>query len=182
MTDMGLSKLTLDPQDADDALAQLALAYDLDPDDLNVIVSLGVAYEELNMFEESDLLHEKAIQKFPDEALLLNNYSYSLGERGVHLEHALEMAKKAVTMDPENGAFLDTIGWIYYQLGDYEKARDYILKAISKREDSSVVIEHLGDVYFKLGNIEKAKEYWNQALQKDPDNRELKQKISSNEI
>ena len=62
------------------------------------------------------------------------------------------------------------------------KSEGYILKAISKREDSSVVIEHLGDVYFKLGNIEKAKEYWNQALQKDPDNRELKQKISSNEI
>lgn len=166
----------------EEAMTVLQKAYQMDPDDLNIIVSLGVAYEELNMFPESDSLHETAIQKYPEEALLLNNYAYSLGERGIQLERALEMAKKAISIEPDNGAYLDTIGWIYYQLGDYEKAKQYILDAVSKREDSSVVIEHLGDVYFKLGNIEKAKEYWKQALQKDPGNEELRQKISNNEI
>jgi len=157
-------------------------AYQSNPTDLNIIVSLGVAYEELKMYPESDSLHEAAIRSYPNEALLLNNYSYSLGDRGIHLDRALEMAKKAITIDPENGAFLDTIGWIYFKNGDFEKAREYIEKAVSKREDSSVVIEHLGDVYFKLGNLEKASEYWNQALQKDPDNEVLKQKIQDNEI
>jgi tetratricopeptide (TPR) repeat protein len=166
----------------EEAVKILENAYQSNPKDLNIIVSLGVAYEELKMYPESDSLHEAAIRSYPDEALLLNNYSYSLGDRGIHLERALEMAKKAITMDPENGAFLDTIGWIYFKSGNLEKAREYIEKAISKREDSAVVIEHLGDVYFKLGNLEKASEYWNQALQKDPDNEVLKKKIQDNEI
>ena len=166
----------------DEAVKILEKVHQAEPDDLNIIVSLGVAYEELKMFAESDSLHESAIRQFPEEALLLNNYSYSLGERGIHLDRALEMAKKAVSIEPENGAFLDTIGWIYFKTGDYEKAKEFIQKAITKREESAVVVEHLGDVYFKLGNIEKAREYWNQALQKDPDNKELKQKISNNEI
>ena len=166
----------------DEAVKVLEKAYQSNPDDLNIIVSLGVAYEELKMYTESDSLHESAIRTYPNEALLLNNYGYSLGDRGIHLDRALEMAKKAIIIDPENGAYLDTIGWIYFKSGDFEKAREYIENALSKREDSAVVIEHLGDVYFKLGNLEKASEYWNQALQKDPDNKFLKQKINDNEI
>lgn len=166
----------------DEAMKVLEKAYHSNPDDLNIIVSLGVAYEELKMYPESDSLHEAAIRTYPNEALLLNNYSYSLGDRGIHLDRALEMAKKAITIDPENGAYLDTIGWIYFKSGDFERAREYIEKAVSMREDSAVVIEHLGDIYFKLGNLEKASEYWNRALQKDPDNTFLKQKIKDNEI
>ena len=85
-------------------------------------------------------------------------------------------------MDSENGAYLDTIGWIHYNLGNYEKARDYIFQAISFREDSAIVIEHLGDVYYKLGDIDEALEYWNQAFEKNTANSELKKKIESNEI
>lgn len=166
----------------EEAIKILEQAYRLDSTDLNTIVSLGVAYQELKLYAKSDSIHEAALEQYPDEALLLNNYSYSLSERGIHLERALEMAKKAVDREPENGAYLDTMGWIYYKMGDYEKAKEYIQRAVANREDSPVVLEHLGDVYYQLGDLGKAREYWNQALEKDPDNEGLRQKIRDNEI
>jgi tetratricopeptide (TPR) repeat protein len=78
-------------------------------------------------------------------------------------------------------AYLDTIGWIYFKLGDYEKAKYYIQMAVEKG-GSPVVIEHLGDVYFKLGNIDKAIEYWKKALEKNPSNEKLKEKIKGGKI
>lgn len=166
----------------DEALNVLSKAYRINPKNLNVIISLGVVYEELKMYEESDSLNEAALKLYPNEALLLNNYSYSLSERGFQLDRALQMAEKAIELDPDNGAYLDTIGWIHFKLGNYEKARDYILKAVEQREDSAVVVEHLGDVYFKLGDLNNALKYWHRALEKDSENIELKNKIENNEI
>lgn len=160
-----------------EALAPLEKAYQLDNRNLNNIVSLGALYEELQMWAEEDSLYLHALEIFPDEAILLNNYSYSLSVRGIRLDEALELALKALSQEPENGAYLDTVGWIYFKMGNYEKALEYISKAVSLREDSAVVIEHLGDVYYKLGDFTQAKKYWQQALEKEPDNLELKKKL-----
>ncbi|RMF54915.1 MAG: tetratricopeptide repeat protein, partial [Calditrichaeota bacterium] len=108
---------------------------------------------------------------------LLNNFSYSLAERGIRLEEALEMANRALELEPNNGAFLDTVGWIYFKLGDYQQALYYIKRAVEHREGSAEVLEHLGDVYYQLGEQEKAQEYWQKAYEKDPDNKALKAKI-----
>ena len=62
----------------------------------------------------------------------MNNYSYTLAERGERLELALEMAKKAIEQEPDNPSYLDTIGRVYFKLGNYEKAREYISKAVEK--------------------------------------------------
>jgi tetratricopeptide (TPR) repeat protein len=165
-----------------EALKFLKTAYQKDPKNLNTIISLGVVYEELGMYTESDSLHENALRIYPDEALLLNNYSYSLGVRGKQLTRALEMAERAIQMDSTNGAFLDTIGWIHFKLGNFEQAKAYILNALSHRENSAEVIEHLGDVYYKLGDLNKAREYWQQASEIEPENDSLKKKLDNNEI
>ena len=104
----------------------------------------------------------------------------AISERDIQLAYALSLAKKAVAAQPENGAYLDTIGWIYYKLGNYDMALEYIKKSLDNREDGPVVIEHLGDVYLKLGYPDEAKIYWRRALQIDNDNEELKRKIEAN--
>ncbi len=177
---LGLYGSTLSQLNRDrEALDILERANRLDPKNLNTIVSLGIIYDRLKMFQKSDSLYEAALKIYPDYPLLLNNYSYSLCEREIQLERALKMAMRALEQEPENGAFLDTVGWIYYKMGDYQTALKYIQKAIELREDSPVVIEHLGDIYYKLGNTEEARKYWQKAFEKDPSNQQLKEKLQS---
>lgn len=159
------------------AMNALQKAYKLKPEDLNTIVTLGIIYDELKQYSALDSLFDAALVIYPDNALLLNNYSYSLGERGIQLERALEMSRHAVELEPGNGAYLDTIGWIYFKLGNYQEALQFIKKAIGTREESAEVLEHLGDVYYQLGEIGNAQKYWLKALEKDPGNQILKNKL-----
>jgi tetratricopeptide (TPR) repeat protein len=159
------------------ALEPLEKAVKLDPNSTNNIASLAALYDKLKMWNKSDSLYEIALKQDPDNALLLNNYSYSLTDRGIDLEKAKQMVEKALSIDPDNGAYLDTIGWIYYNLGQYKEALSFIQKALNAREDSAEVIEHMGDVYYKLGQPDEARKYWEQAIEKDPQNSELKEKI-----
>jgi tetratricopeptide (TPR) repeat protein len=80
---------------------------------------------------------------------------------------------RALETDPENGAYLDSMGWIYFTMGDYEKALEYIKRAHALNMESVEVATHLGDVYEKLGMKEKAIEVWQEALKLDDDNHEL---------
>ncbi len=163
----------------EESLVSYNKALQLDPYNLNALSSLPVVYEMLGMFAQSDSLYEVAIERYPDNALLLNNYSYSLSERDLQLERALEMAQTAVAAQPDRAAYLDTIGWIYYKLGKYDEAERYIKQSIVLQPDSPVVLEHLGDVYFKLGNVELAKQYWKQSLELDSGNQTLTEKLEA---
>ncbi len=177
---LGLYGSVLDQMgETEKAVAPLEKALRLEPDHLNSIVALANVYDKLKMWEKCDSLYEAALRLYPDNPLLLNNYSYSLTVRGKDLDRALEMAKKAVQMEPNNGAYLDTMGWIYYQLGDYQKALEYVQKAVETREQSAEVLDHLGDIYHKLGQPEQARTYWQKALELEPDNQKIKAKLQN---
>jgi Flp pilus assembly protein TadD len=135
------------------------------PDWVGAMSSLAGAYESLKSFALADTLYTQALRLEPGNATVLNNYGYSLTERGIRLDEALEMSRKAIETEPENGAFLDTMGWIFFRLGEYEKALPLIEKAYGMRSDSPEVIEHLGDVYDKLGRKEDAARMWEKALE-----------------
>lgn len=155
---------------------QQALA--LDPKNLNALSSLPVVYESLKMYALSDSSYQMALRQLPTSALILNNYAYSLAERDVRLDKAREMSERALKMEPNNGSYLDTMGWILYKLGDFKNAEDYLLRAIKTRDSSSIVFEHLGDAYLKLGNPTQAMLFWTKAIELDPKNKELKDKIT----
>ena len=142
------------------------------PDGVPYISALAGVYESLNDYQKSDDLYNKALQLEPENALILNNYGYSLSERGVRLDEAIKMAQKALEIDPTNGAYLDTMGWIYYKLGQYEEALRFIEEAYAVRK-SAEVTKHLGDVYDKLGMKDRARETWEKALELDSDNPEI---------
>jgi Tfp pilus assembly protein PilF len=150
----------------------------INPKDVEAIGQLALVYEGLKKLDESDSLYEEALRLDPQNHLILNNYGYSLADRGIQLERALSMATKAIEAQPENTSYLDTIGWVYFRLGRYRDAETYIKKAISKGEASAVVYEHLGDVYFRLNEPDRALEQWNAALKLDASNMELKGKIT----
>jgi tetratricopeptide (TPR) repeat protein len=160
-----------------DSRVALERAHELNPQDINVLSSLGLTYDALKMHAESDSVYEKALRIDPDYALVLNNYAYSLSERNIDLSRAMTMSKRSLEKDSLNSSYLDTYGWILYQLGRYPEALEYIKKAIDAGDASPVVLEHLGDVYAKLNDYENAVHFWNKALEKDKKNSSLKSKI-----
>jgi len=165
-------------EQSEKAAEALERAYELNPKDMNTLSTLALTYDGMQRFQDSDRLYEEALKIDPKSHLILNNYSYSLAERGLQLERALEMAKEAVQAEPDNAAYLDTLGWIFYKLGKLKEAEEYIAKAVATGKASSVVVEHLGDVYSKLGQKDKAMEMWQKALDMNSKNQALRDKIS----
>lgn len=160
-----------------DALPFITKALEGNEENVQVLLALAACYSELRRDEEADSVYAKILDLDPDNPTALNNYSYSLAERGIRLEEALVMVEKALQAEPENGAFLDTMGWVYFKMGNYHKALEYILRSVQVRPGSAEVIEHLGDVYEKLGERGSALQYWKKALELDPSRTHLEQKL-----
>ncbi len=162
----------------EEAIPYLEKAIEMREDWLSAISTLAGIFDQLKRYEKSDSLFNEALRLDPDNALINNNYSYSLSERGIRLDEAMEMVQKALKQDPENGAYLDTMGWIYYQIGEYEKALEYIHKAYLVRQESAILADHLGDVYHKLEMKEEARKAWEQALELDENNQDILKKLN----
>jgi tetratricopeptide (TPR) repeat protein len=94
------------------------------------------------------------------------------------LKRALTLAKKAITLEPENASYLDTIGWIYFKLDNHGKAREYIESSIKINGENAIVLEHLGDVLMKFQKTQDALDYYKRALSLDKDNTRLINKVS----
>jgi tetratricopeptide (TPR) repeat protein len=161
-----------------EAARVLERARELNSKDVDAVAQLALVYDAMKRFEDSDALYEEALRLDPANHLVLNNYAYSLAERDVNLERALEMSQKAVDVQPENASYLDTIGWIYFRLARYAEAEKYIKQAISKGEANAVVYEHLGDIYYRMNQKDLAIEHWNMALKLDENNSKLRDKIA----
>jgi tetratricopeptide (TPR) repeat protein len=160
-----------------EAVPYLRTALNKNPGRVDVMSSLANAYDSLQEYERSDSLYRASLKLDPENSTILNNYAYSLSQREMRLEEALEMAERALESEPENGAFLDTVGWIYYKKQEYGKALDYIQKSISVRTGSAEVFEHLGDVYSRLGRTDEARKAWESALELDEDNLSILKKL-----
>ena len=100
-------------------------------------------------------------------------------ERGEKLDMGLVLIRKALASDPENGAFLDTLGWIYYMQGRYIDALNELQKAKQTVDGDPAVWGHLGDTYLKLGNLNAAIEHWKKALNLNPDSRQLIERLEA---
>ena len=160
-----------------EAAGALEKALQLNDKQVDALTALGLVYDELKRHEDSDSMYERAIRIAPQNHLLLNNYGYSLAERGIQLERALAMSKEAVRQQPLNTSYLDTFGWIFFQRGEYEEAARYVKKAVDLGSTSTVIHEHLGDIYYKLSQKEKAIEFWQKAVELDGNNTSAKGKL-----
>lgn len=161
------------------AISVLQQAVKLDTNNLDAWNQLAILHSSGGNLPASDAAYEKVLQIDPNNALANNNYAYSLSERKMHLDRAQSMIEKALQSEPKNPSYLDTMGWILFQRGEYKKSLEYILQAIEHGEVSATIYEHLGDAYQKVGDKDKATQAWREALRKDPNRTSLKERLSN---
>ena len=140
--------------------------------------------DKINKWEDAKNLFLKLLKKNPSDTFTLNYVSYKLSLRDEELGYALKLIKKALTLDPENGYFLDTIGWVEFKRKNFNNAVFYLEKASSILPNSAEVLDHLGDCYFKLGRSREAIYQWKRALKYEEDKiviKNISQKIKENE-
>jgi Tfp pilus assembly protein PilF len=171
----------------DDAIDILNSGKNLVVDDNQILAqfysSLGDAYHSTEEHPQSDNAYEMALKLEPNNVIVLNNYAYYLSIRGMELNKAESMAKKANDLSPNVASFQDTYGWVLYKKQNYQNALFWINEAIKNGGgEDPVVYEHLGDVQLKLNNIEEAVEAWKKALKFGGDPDVLNMKIKQNSV
>lgn len=142
-----------------------------------LLATLGGVYAEQGDTTAAEAAYQEAIAADPSNATALNNYAYSLAERGAQLEEALALAQQAVEHAPREAAFLDTLGWVHYKLGNLYDARTWMERAVETGEASAAVYEHLGDVLLALDLPEQARVQWQKALEQDPDRESARERL-----
>lgn len=139
-------------------------------------MQLAISCEKLNdvpCFKEN---FSYIIEKDTANHNALNYLGYSLIDRNMELDKAIDMVKKALSYDPDNPAYLDSLAWGYYRKGDYKEALAAILKSIEKMDYDSIVWEHLGHIYLKLGDFDNA--WFSFQLSNDLNNQEKNIKLA----
>ena len=116
------------------------------PDSRNTKHNLALIYDQIGEWSKSDELYLDLVATDSTDAQAFNNYAYSLADRNEDFELALELAKNAIRLVPKSVPYLDTIGWIYYKLNDYEKAIEFIRESLSIDSSNPVIQDHLNAV------------------------------------
>ena len=174
---LGLAHYSL--KEFEDAEVFYTKALSLDTSSIPAMHALAMVYDQNKKWDKSDKLYTDLITINTKDAQAYNNYAYSLIERNEEVDYALTLAKKAIELSPKTSSYLDTIGWIYFKLNDFEQAKEFIGQAIVYDESSSVVLEHYGDILIELNELDEALIFYNKALDLDQENLELREKISN---
>jgi tetratricopeptide (TPR) repeat protein len=136
------------------------------PEDRTYLLFLRGEWAECQKhFEPAEQFFRQALEQDPASAMTLNYLGYMLADKGIKLPEALKMIRKAVDLDPLNGAYLDSLGWAYFKMSDYESAEQYLRKAVERDSSDPSVHDHLGDLYEKTGRIRLAAAQWEISIQ-----------------
>jgi tetratricopeptide (TPR) repeat protein len=133
----------------------------------------GICYERAHQWPKAEADLKKALTLFPDQPHVLNYLGYSWIDQGVHLDDGMDMIKKAVQQRPDDGYIVDSLGWAYYQLGNYEEAVKQLERAIELKPEDPTINDHLGDAYWRVGRTLEARFQWAHARVFKPDPDEL---------
>jgi tetratricopeptide (TPR) repeat protein len=148
------------------------------PDDVGLRFSLASADERLGNFDDAEKGFKWVIQKEPKNALALNYLGYMYADKGVKLRESKELIEKALAIDPENYAYLDSYAWVLYKLGKYDEALVQMKKAIGPNTDDPLIYDHQGDIYSALKQDSLARESWEKALELKPDDQTIRDKLN----
>ena len=129
----------------------------------------GDFYQRQKMYDQADSEFRKVLAVTPptdpQAAATLNYLGYMNADRGVKLDESLSYIKQALAFEPNNGAYLDSLGWAYFKLGKYDQAEESLNKAAVHMGSDPTVQEHLGDLYQKTGRLKLAAAHWDRAVQ-----------------
>jgi tetratricopeptide (TPR) repeat protein len=150
--------------DAEEALNK-AEQLSTKPEDKEYVYFLrGSTYEREKKYDEAEVEFKKVLAVNPQSAATLNYLGYMNADRGVQLEESLNYIKAAVSLEPTNGAYLDSLGWAYFKLGKYDLAEESLNKASLHMGSDPTVQDHLGDLYQKTGRLKLAAAHWERAV------------------
>lgn len=160
-----------------------------------VLFELGHCYERTSQFDNGVEIFQRLLTLDPEDHKTLNYLGYMLAEKGVRLSEAEQLIERALKAEPENSAYLDSMGWVYYQQGRYTDAIKFLESALEKEEEKLqglnenirflfyeelvVIYNHAGDAARALGDLNKARQHWERALEFDPRNKTIQKKLQS---
>ena len=153
-----------------------------DPQAAILYFNMAVCYEQLGDIEKTDELLQKAVSLDGKNPIYLNYLGYTWVERNKNLQQALQMIQDAVKQAPNDGNLLDSLGWAYYTIGDYEAALPVLEKAVEYEAGNAVINDHLGDVYWRLGRYRDARFQWEHARSLKQNNTEKRREQLSEKI
>ena len=173
----------------EEALEKLNQAVVLANNKSRVLFYLGSCYEQASRKLDRDEYFDRAVETFqrlletePNDAYALNYLGYMYADKGIRLTEAVALLEKAIALEPDNSAFLDSIGWAYFRLGELAQAEHYLQQALEHidevdPEEQAVIFDHAGDIASSLGKTDEARTHWQKVLELEPDNEEVRRKL-----
>lgn len=140
----------------------------------------AVAFDHFKQYEQVEAMLNRIISRHPNYAEALNFLGYTYAVQNINLNKAIALINRALIQKPDDGYYLDSLAWAYYQSGDYAKAAITQTRALKKVPDDAVMYEHYGDIMWKNGKLEAARQAWQKAIElKSEHPKQLKQKIKN---
>ncbi len=162
---MVLGQILVDEERFDEADRVIEEGLSVNPESERLLFLKASSYERQKDFANAEMVFRQLLEKSPEDASVMNYLGYMLVDNDMKLEEAGKFLEKAVSLDPYNGAYQDSLGWLYFKMGQYEKAEKHLLIANRLQKSDPVIQEHLGDLYLKMGNIETARLYYRQSME-----------------
>lgn len=125
---------------------------------------LGAIFERQEKYDAAEEFFKKVLTVNPRNAPVLNYYGYMLAERGVRLDEAVSLVERALDEEPNNGAFLDSLGWAYFKQNRLDLAEKYLRRAVERTGGDPTIYDHLGELYLKMGRVDQAAAEWERSL------------------
>ena len=125
---------------------------------------LGAIFERQKKYDQAEEQFRKVLDANPRNASTLNYYGYMLADRGIRLEEATDLIKRALADDPNNAAYQDSLGWAYFKQNKLDEAEELLRQAATRESHDPTILSHLGDVYAKMGKDSLAEAQWQKSL------------------
>ncbi len=166
---VALAQVYLDTKRGADAVKMLQDAQQKFPSDTTIPFELGAVLDKQKRFADAESAFRQVLSKDPEHAPALNYLGYMFAERGERLDESVTLLKKALEIEPDNGSYLDSLGWAYYKADKLDLAVTNLERAADQLQTNSVIQDHYGDVLFKLSRFDDAIAAWNRAIEGDGD-------------
>lgn len=170
-------QLLRDAKRYQEALDVLSAALERFPDDAGLLYDAAMAAEKLDRIDLVETHLRRLIKLKPDDAHAYNALGYTLADRNQRLAEARELIEKALALAPNDAYILDSMGWVYFRLGDLSRAREYLERAFKLKPEAELGA-HLGEVLWTLGEHEAARRVWREAARHDADNEVLRETLA----
>ncbi|MCE3009567.1 MAG: tetratricopeptide repeat protein [Proteobacteria bacterium] len=169
------ASLIEDPKDYPQTLSKLQVADEMFPENVQIKFFLGMIHDKLGNKEKVLESMEKVVELDPNHVQGLNYLAFTLAEKGLRLEKAESLVRRALELEPNDGYIMDTLGWILYKQGRLKESIKVLEAAHQAVPDESIIAEHLGDAYYRHALVSKAREMYIRAVEVEVDESKIKE-------